>query len=250
MRYTQPISKLVADTLEELGLHDNQFVLLSRFAINFMRTANNDVKGEIKTERFEVPASRVIALPSDFIDYTKIGVQFKEGVKALARNPYMAMIGGADLPRAYPPPPATTINGQNASTPFGYFYGYSGWTNGTGRITAFGNGNELGKWTIINNATTKQLRLSSDYDLNSNVYIEYLSDCIDPNTETFIHPYMQLCCQYWMKWHYYLRKENLNMAREFERLYNDEYIQMKYRYGTLDIPTIVNLVEFYWGLPE
>lgn len=248
MRYTQTISNLVADTMAELGLHDNQFVLLSRFAINFMRTANNDVKGEIKTERFPVPHSRTIPLPDDFIDYTKIGVQYREGVKALARNPYLAMIGGKDLPRAYPPPAATTINGQNAASPYGYFYGYTGWTNGTGRINAYGNGNELGKWEI--DYTNRQLRLSSDYDLNTNVYIEYLSDCINPNTETFIHPYMQQCCQYWMMWKYYLRRENLAMAREYERLYDDEYIKMKYRYNNLDIPTIVNLVEFFWGLPE
>lgn len=247
MRYTQSLANLASDVIADLELHDNTFGRLSRFAIKFMRQANNDVKGEIRTIRENVPVNRVIQLPEDFIDYSKIGVQFREGVKALARNPTLAQIGGADLKRAYPVNPIS--NPYNDNLNGNYFYGYNGWIGGTGRIMAYGNGNDLGAWTL--DYEHKELRLASHYDLNSNVYIEYLSDCINPNAQTFIHPYMQLACEYWIKWHYFLhRKDGAQMAREFERLYNDEYIQMKYRFSTLDIPTIVNLVEFLWGLPE
>jgi len=241
MRYTQTLYQLSADTVAELDIHDNQFEKISRYGINFMRKANNEVKGEIRTERFLVPTNRIIQLPASMIDYSKIGVQYREGVKALAQNPYLANLNGSFLPQAYPPTPAVDSQANYNN----YFYGWGGWGNGTGRIMAYGNGNDLGSWQI--NWQKRILQLSSDYDLNTNVYIEYLSDCIEPNSKTCIHPYLQLACQYWQKWQYFLNKKEFTAAREFERLYNDEYQEARVLFCDLDKATIVNLVEFAWG---
>jgi hypothetical protein len=241
MSYTQTLKQLSADTMEELGLHDNQARLITGFGVNFLRKANNEVKGEIKTTRELTPSNRRIKLPDDFIDYSKIGVQYKEGVKLLAQNEYLAKLDGKDLPSAYPVAPSPQFI-QNA---YGAFYGYPGWDGGTGRIMAYGNGNDLGKWSI--NYREKTLTLSSDFDLNTNIYIEYLSDCTQPSYKTFVCPYLQLACQYWQKWHYYLSKENLSMAREFKGLYEEEWITAKFLYSSLDIPSIINNWEFHYG---
>jgi len=246
MRYTQTLYQLSADTVAELELHDNQFDKISRFGINFMRKMNNEVKGEIKTERFLAPITRIIKLPESFIDYSKIGRQWKEGVQLLAQNYTLAKLGGEMLPSAYPAGQPYTLSGTND-----YFYGYGGWAGDRGRIMAYNNGNDLGSWTL--DPVKKELRLSSDYDLNSALYIEYLSDCLLPNGKSYIHPFMQTACQMYQKWNYFLNHnlpEERRRAPDFERLYNDEVIQMKYLFCQLDTASIRNLWEFQFGAPE
>jgi len=248
-QYTQTLYQLTADTVAELGLHDNQFENISRFGINFMRKSNNEVKGEIKTERFLVPTTRIIQLPKDMINFSKVGVQYREGVKLLAQNNYLANLNGAGLPQAYPATPLV----DNQANYNNYFYGWGGWGNGTGRILAFGNGNDLGKWQI--NWEKRIIQLSSDYDLNTNLYIEYLSDCVSANSKTFIHPYLQLSCQYFQKWQYFLNKNNrsadeVRKASDFERLYNTEFQEARVLFCDLDPASIKNMIEFVWGGQE
>jgi len=244
MRYTQTLYQLSADTVAELDIHDNQFEKISRYGINFMRKANNEVKGEIRTERFLVPTNRIIQLPASMIAPSKIGVQYREGVKLLAQNPYLANLNGSFLPQAYPATPAVDSQANYNN----YFYGWGGWGNGTGRILAYGNNQDLGKFSI--NWEKRTIQLSSDYDLNTNIYIEYLSDCIEANSKTMVHPFLQLSVQMYQKWMYFLGKKEIAIAREYERLYLDEYQEAKVLFCGLDPATIINLWEFRFGGPE
>lgn len=248
MQQTQTLEALSWDTHTNLlGLHPNQYFRIAGFGRSFMNRVNNEVKGEIRTERFLVPTTRVIILPESFIDYSKIGVQYKEGVKLLAQNSHLAKLDGENLRKAYSTvPDGTTPN----TSPNSWFYGYDQWNSGQSRIMAYGNGNDLGKWTIDYSKKPKELRLSSEYDLNDNIYIEYLSDCISANDKTFVHPYLHEALQYYQRWQWFLFKQDLSMSREMERLFDERFQQAKYAFLDIDIPTIINQIEFLWGLPE
>jgi hypothetical protein len=245
MDYRGTVTEIIADLILENDLHPNDKLKLSSLAINGLRELNNDTLPTIKTERFEIPPSRVIKLPNDYIDWCKVAVQYKEGLRMLAMNFQMAQgVSEENVPSIY----ASNMMavGQPSYYLYGYGYGYMPYGGGGGRVQAFGNGGNLGDFSI--DEKNRLLKISVNVTL-SNIYLEYISDCMAPNDETCVHPY----CIAWIKaftlTEFYKRRKD----PAWQIFSADEMVErrlMRRRFMTLSPATIVNIVEQQWGSQE
>jgi hypothetical protein len=245
MTYSGTVTNIINEVITQHDLHPNTHLKLSLIGIDFLREINNDTKPTIKTQRFDIPPNRVIPLPVDYIDWSKAAVQYKEGIKLLSYNYQMAQgVSTQNLPSA-----SANINLYNflqtgSSVQFQYLYGYG--AGGSGRIQAFGNGDNLGEFSI--DTVRRVIRLSPVIDL-LNFYLEYLSDCMDHNENTVVHPYCIQAMKTYMIYHYLkFRKDPAYRSYEGDLLI--ETRAMRRRFLNLSPASIVNLVEQTWGAQD
>jgi hypothetical protein len=241
MTYRGTVTDIIEQVIAEMQLHDNARFALSILAIDFLRDLNNDTVPTIKTERYGVPPNRIIPIPKDFIDWTKAATQFKEGIKLLAYNFQMSKgVSTANLPSITEYGNPFLLQTDSSNYPFMYMYGY-GPTGG--RIQAFGNGGDLGSFSI--DPINKVIRLIDNYPFQ-NFYLEYLSDCMEHNDDTVVHPYCITAMKTCMKYNY-LKNRKDPFYRAYETDVLIELKEMRNRFLNLSAETIRNVVEQQWG---
>ena len=247
MAYRQTVTDVIKDVQGDLDLAPNTRFKLSNIARDFLRELNNDTLPNIKTQRFEIPANRIIPLPLDYVDWTKAAIQYQEGLKLLASNSQMAKgVSSNGVPALFNGTNIwNMVQGAGNNIPYTYLYGFGGYGL-SGRLQAFGNGNNLGYFTI--DEIQNVIRLNPVLNI-PNFYLEYLSDCSSNNDETEVHPYAIQCMKVYIKYHYLKnRRDSFYQAFEGELLV--EYKEMRNRFSGLDMATIVNVVEQTWGVQE
>lgn len=228
-----------------LDLHSNAHLKLSILARDFLREINNDTYSVIKTERFEIPANRVIPLPVDYVDWSKAAVQYAEGIKLLAYNYQMAQgVSTQNLPSATNGVNLYNFIQNDQGRTFQYFYGFGG--IGGGRIQAFGNGDNLGEFSI--DTVRRVIRINPQIEIQ-NFYLEYLSDCMEHNDDTVVHPYCIQALKTYLIYHYLKNRKDM-MYRDYEIALQVETRAMRKRFLNLSPASIVNLVEQTWGAQE
>jgi hypothetical protein len=241
LTYTQTARQVISDLILENDLHPNDEAKLSNFMRDALRELNNDSLPNLRYGRWDLPSNRILKLPSDFIDWVKIGVVYKEGVKALAENPYLA-IGTSDqgLKSLYTPYPYT-----DPSYPY-YSYSFGMWGPGSGRNESYGNGGDLGGFKL--DAKNKVFNFSTTLPLGP-IYLECISDCMTNNDNTSIHPYTTQWVKTYVMAEYYLRKRD-PLAGSFASKAEIERHTMRKRIAEINPETIVNIIEQQFGANE
>jgi len=239
MTYKTTISKVIGDLILQNDLHPNDELKLSSFAIDAMRELNNDSLPTIQEGRFELPASRIIKLPNDWIDYHKIGILYQQGVKALSINKYMSTSVSLDGTQSiYTVPPLSA----GPRTTIGYFdYGF-----GAGKNEGFGTGGHIGDFAI--NYKERIIRFADNVPAGP-VFMAWLSDCQNMNADTVVHPY----CVQWVKEYtmmQFYRRMRDPLYNDFVRTEEIERRAMRRRIMELGPEDFINIYEQQFGAYE
>jgi len=240
MTYKTTISKVISDLILQNDLHPNDELKLSSFAIDAMRELNNDSLPIIQEGRFELPSSRIIKLPNDWMDYHKIGILYQQGVKALSINKYMSTSVSLDGTQSiYTVPPLSA----GPRTTIGYFdYGFGG-----GKNEGFGTGGHIGDFTI--NYKDRIIRFADNVPAGP-VFMAWLSDCQNMNADTVVHPY----CVQWVKTfcllEIYIRMRDTTMIAIYKEKEEIERRAMRRRIMEQGPQDFINVYEQQFGAYE
>jgi len=146
-----------------------------------------DASNEVKTVKLPIDDVCVVQLPSDFVDWSKVGVQCGQYIKTLSVNESLDA-SPRTLENWNPSerfPPGDLPNGVG-------FGSYSGWAFGNygGRaLFAFGGGlPHRGHYKITNNNGCQQLLLDAGIDATE-IYLEYIGLGVSICGSTILHPY-------------------------------------------------------------
>jgi hypothetical protein len=155
-----------------------------KWAIRGLKRIRMDVHQNPKCGMLDVTERKTVTLPDDFVDYCIIAAKKGQYAITLAVNEELISSKRTDDEQ--------TVRGlfsQNLpnGTDFSAYGGYS--LFGSNGVYSVGGGlPSKGHIKIVDHGSVKEILLDYDYPF-SQVYIEYITDGINPCGETYVHPY-------------------------------------------------------------
>jgi hypothetical protein len=239
------LSAIVDQFLIENDLHNGMFPKSLAWAMRGLRELSLDVAQDVKTELLDVTDRKTVILPDSFCDWVKVAAQKGQYAITLGVNADLT-----SLPRTINSPSVSGLLSQHLPNGISFdayssaFGGYQ-FLNFNGS-TVFGIGSGLpakGYFKVLDDGCCKQLLMDYDYSL-SKVYLEYITDGIDPCGETVVSPYFY---DYLIKYisHEYEKKNNpkaseSSIFRTGEDVYWAEK-RIRSRKNNLDPKTLLDL---------
>lgn len=180
------ISSIVDQFLINNDLSNGWFPKALSWALYALRNIKLDVWQDVKTDLLPVTERKTVVLPDGFVDWCKVAVQsgqyaitlgVNEALTSLDRTAQSKSVLGL-LSQQLP-------NGIDFSNYGGFqFYNYGG-------STFFGIGTGLpskGYFKVVDHGTCKELLMDYDYGIKE-VYLEYITDGLEPCAQSVINPY-------------------------------------------------------------
>lgn len=180
------LSAIVDQFLIENDLHDGFFPKYLAVACRGLREIRLDVAQDVKTVLLDVTDRKTVKLPEDFVDWVKVGAPYGQyalpiglndelnGIKRTTTSPQVRGLASQHIP--------------NGITQESYtFFNYNG-----GSVTGCFIGGSLpskGYFKLFDDGNCRELLMDYDYNL-SQVYLEYITDGLDPCGETILNPYL------------------------------------------------------------
>lgn len=247
------ISAIVEQCLNDMGENSmNRYQQFLSWALWGLREWHLDSARSVKTRKITMTPYKAIDLPEDYVDWTKVGIQIGDYVKTLGVNDDMPRLNkfdecGNELANntsgllLHP-------NGTNLDNYGGYYFtGY----NGT-KVFAHGGGiNYKGYFTEIKER--RQIQFTSEVP-TVEIYLEYISDGFDPNSETLVHPYVADAIK---KYIHFERVNNndkiaLSQKQDKERQYEQAVVKARIRNFMSDFTPkdVLNSTRKYYRLSQ
>jgi hypothetical protein len=235
------LASIVDDCLDDCDLTNHWFPKFLKWGIRGLEELKLDVYQDVKTCLLEVSSRKTVILPTDFVDWTKVGIQVGQYCVTLGVNDDLT-----DLQRTDNSPSVLGLFSQHspAGIDFGAyggfdFYNYNG-------CSLYGVGYGLahkGYFKVIKRDTCKELTLDYDYPYDK-IYVEYISNGFDPCGETVLDAYMK---DYTMKFIDYMYEDKNNpkanessIARKGAAMEIARKI-VRARYSNIDKKTFINI---------
>lgn len=201
------IGAVAQEVANDQGLYsEHMYFQYTSWAISGYREAQFDIAQEVKTVMLNMNPLRVVQLPNDCIDWVKVGIKVGERVFAIGLNDDMAKYNASDgcgnlIPNTPQIPLDTQPRGINTNAyipAFLVFNNFGGeslqgevnpqlgvqWGGGSVGIGMTPFFDVEGKYPNL------RMRFSSEMLTQTQVYLEYISDGMEPCGETFVNPYM------------------------------------------------------------
>jgi hypothetical protein len=235
------ITSIVDDFLDENSLHSSWYQKSLKWAYKALREIRLDIFQHPKSLLLPVTERKTIVLPGDFVDWTKIGVKRGQYVITLALND--------DLTINERHANDATIKGLLSQhmpngTDFGQYGGYYfNNFNGSNFLSIGGGLPSKGYFNIIDHGGCKEIALDYDYGY-SDVYLEYISDGIDPCEQTIVHPYEYDFIFTYMEYRYELKNNPKATNYTKDEAGKDLYfagVKLNARYNDLDPRTLITM---------
>lgn len=224
------ISAVAQEAASDQGLYsEHMYFQYESWALSGYREAQFDFAQEIKTVLIPMNSLRVAELPCDCIDWIKIGIKIGERVYTVGLNTDMARINEADscgnlLPNTPRQPVSAQPRGINMNA---YIPAYFVFSNFNGQSIQGQTDPKMGiqdglsikeYFDIEGKYPNIRIRFSSEMMMAAQVYVEYISDGIEPSGETYVNPYMY---EYLRTYIHYRRTEgndniSLGVKRDWE----------------------------------
>jgi len=234
LKYIVANVMLKADTLDE-----RSYPYLLKHAINGYRKLNLHglIQQTVKTARIPLdPATNIANLPSDYVDYFKLGVVYKwwdgtchvERIINIDYNPNIVGVGG-EMPN-YCECPCTpdAFNSQVANYDPAQ-YGWQTWlyyaprvNNGQYTAGIYGEGGNIYRGGFIIDLPNRIIRIGSFISRVDEIVLEYKSTGISDMGNAIVPEGAIPALIAYVNWMSYLEKEKLQLAREHMSIFQSE----------------------------
>lgn len=190
------IKQIVSSSLLQNQESDNKREQMTEFALKYFDEVQFKHGVDIKTTQLNLKPWKAIQLPDDCVDWVCIGIQCGELIKTFVNAPYApAFLFTNDddgVPQANQPIDYSSANLEtmDLSTNVIPFFNVSPLGEDPGRL--FGlmvKDNGLGYFSENKNKDVAEIQFKGNIDLNTKIYLQYLTDGMNPSGETVVHPY-------------------------------------------------------------
>ena len=220
----QSLDGIVRSALMRKNYTLHWYLQALKAASDCLRELSFDTLKNVNTIKLPVSSTGTVDLPCDYVDWSKIGIDFGEYVRPLVQKPGINRLQNLDnngLPIPYPNP-IPEFSQFNLET--------SGLYNGMWWAAGFtADGEVLGKWYGFNAANIqdgfKVIRERDQIQLDQYlcakcVILEYISDGQACDNATQVHPYAQATIENYIFWQ--LKEHNRSIGdAERQRAQNE-----------------------------
>lgn len=221
MRVYTPIDSIVRSSLMSYGLTLHNYVQFLHFALQGLREIEYDTIGKIATAKIQVDSNGEVKLPSDYVDWVKVGWERNRHIIPLGSNGTWVREPNTD--NAGNQIPYGTQSGSTVSAtmydPFAS-YNISQYGEDFGRQYGLGLGDRTDCFQVIDERSVMLIGRfipSGEY-----IYIEYLASANYADTDALVHPYAESTVEAYIKWKYAEQKTSrlADIDRSKKEFYN------------------------------
>jgi hypothetical protein len=180
------LGSVVDQWIIDNDLHNGWFAKGLSWAKFGLRELRLDSVQDIKTVLLDVTSRKTAKLPQDYVQWTKIGIRKGQYCVTLGLNEELNTLN-----RTTTSPSVAGLLSQHLPNglQFNQYAGFEFFNFGTGNVFGIGSGlPSKGYFKIHNTGECKELLLDYDYGFTQ-IYVEYISDGLDPCSETIVHPF-------------------------------------------------------------
>ncbi len=209
------------------------------WSLECLQDFHMDSAQEIKTVMLPMTALKQVALPNDFVDYTKVGIRCGDRIKTLSVADNISMLlptNDCGNPVAMDTCDCTVNTLPSIDTGGYYFFNtFNIYGENLGAIFGHGGGyNKRGYFQI--NREDWVLQFTSEVN-NTEIYMEYISTGFTPNESSVVNQYAKKLIKQYVHWKRACFKSGpaSGDALGWEKQYDDEYRRVRLRLADFNI---------------
>jgi hypothetical protein len=225
------VDNIVKSALAELGLPVHYYMQFMHYAVDFLgNELYLDTAGSVKTTKITINSTLINTLPSDYIDYVRVGMNRGKYIVPIPRRPTLMEVNEE----------LDTTN-LDIIVPFDGYY----WANYINSYAEhygkfYGTDSDGGDhFNIVGN----KIVFGYAFNENDTVYLQYLSNSTVTST-TLVHPYYESAMIGYIHWKFseWNKADNMSTKERAKRAYMSEYRKARARRYQLTPEEIVLLL--------
>jgi len=202
------LDSIVKNLLSQEGRNTtHDYLRLLNIANKGLQELTFDVLGQTKIEVLEVSSALRIDLPTDFVDYTFVGLVGDDGrLKPLGHRNNIPLVGTQNT--VTPPVERTAYDDENVP--------------GMGGVFGVGGGQNFNGYYAPQIDTANNQMIFTSIAAGKFIYLEYITDGRAVDGETIVHPYAEEALSAYIYWKSIQRRRSAPM-NEKEMARRDYY---------------------------
>lgn len=224
------IDSCIRNSLMDIGAGMERYEQFKKWAIDGYREFSFDLSAEIKTAYLPLTAWKAVELPIDYVDFVMIGVNINGDIRVFTNDdrialPDEAIIDGdpEDAEEVGDLPLETT--GQRV-----YFYNVNSRGEDAGQLYGLlSKSNGVGYYKF--NTERREIQFSPQVKGDTTIYLEYISDGINPCEKTVVNVYAAKLIKLYIHWqrHSFAKSSTHADKREAKDNYWNEFYKVQNR---------------------
>lgn len=227
------LDQVVKSALMDIGESMHRYEQFRHWVIEGYLDFHLDLAQEVKTAYLPLTAWKSVQLPLDYVDFVQIGIVVNGEIRVFTNDDRIAL-PDQDLIQADPPTPTEEETLPNTNYPYDasryYFYNLTNRGEDPGQLyglTVKGNG--VGYYRI--NTERREIQFSPKVAGDTSIYLEYISDGINPCEKTVVNIYAAKLLKLYAHWqrHTYSKSSTGLEKREAKDNYWNEFYKVQNR---------------------
>lgn len=211
---------------------------------------NFDLAAEIKTVALDLTAWKAISLPLDYVDFVVIGVVIDNKIRVFTHDDRISLYRPDDDEDGVTDPIVTTASPDiPADVPFYFWNAVNSQGEDTGQLyglTVKHNGQGYYKF----NTERREIQFSPAVDGNTKIYLEYISDGVNPNAQTVVNAYAAKLLKLYGHWMRHTFSKSSTMAEKAlaKDMYQKEFFKVQNRIQKVTVDDVLEVMRDAYAL--
>ena len=224
------IDSIVRSALMDINESLHRYEQFKHFAIEGYRDFHFDLSQEIKTAYLPLTPWKALELPIDYVDFVMIGVNTNGDIRVFTNDDRIALPDEAIIDGD---PDAATEEGDLPLETTGqrvHFYNVNSRGEDAGQLYGLlVKNNGVGYWKM--NPERREIQFSPHVNANTTIYLEYISDGINPCENTVVNIYAAKLIKLYIHWqrHSFAKSSTHADKREAKDNYWNEFYKVQNR---------------------
>lgn len=223
------IDSIIRSALMDIGESLSRYEQFKHWGVEGYRDFHFDVAQEIKTAYLPLTAWKAVELPVDYVDFVMLGVNINGDVRVFTNDDRIAL---PDEDLIEVDPATATEEGTLPDTSQRYYFYNNITSRGEDAGALYGmtvKGNGVGYYKM--NPERREIQFSPHVKGDTTIYMEYISDGINPCEKTVVNIYAAKLIKLYIHWqrHTFAKSSNGLEKREAKDNYWNEFYKVQNR---------------------
>jgi len=238
------IDEIVKSYLMDIGAGMERYEQGKHWVLECYRSFNFDLDTIVKTVTLSLTAWKAVSLPSDYIDYVMIGVEFDKQIRLFTNDRRISLFQADNVPPNGDPAPRIGSNSLPDPSDISrfFFYNYDGRGMDTGKLFGLSvKTNGIGEFKI--NSQRREIQFNLSLTSTTQIYLEYVSDGINPSEKICVNIYAAKLLKLYAHWmrHTFAKSSTIAEKQMAEKMYYQEYWMVQNRLFPLRAEDIMEI---------
>lgn len=244
------IDSIVRSALMDIGAGMERYEVFRHWCLEGYKDFNFDLAQEVKTVVLDLTAWKAVSLPLDYVDFVLIGVIVDNKIRVFTHDDRISLYRPDGDEDGITDPIVTTASPDvPADVPFYFWNVVNSQGEDAGQLyglTVKHNGQGYYKF----NTERREIQFSPAVDGNTKIYLEYISDGVNPNAQTVVNVYAAKLLKLYIHWSRLKFSKSANQAQIQRAMddYNKELFKVQNRIQKITVEDVLETMRDAYAL--